>query len=269
MTIFRMYSRVLFPGLIISIFNFCTAQSTAISGKIAPMKAAAPIRTVSPNADCPLNDNRPAFTWQPGREVPNGSTYALVVVELSEKQDAAKALAANPRLIDRKSIRGNSLSFPRNLKPLVPGRVYAYQITSEPPKSAPNAKPVKSDIAVFFLQPALPFDLQSITCCESNLLKDGAAAWTTAYGTPHISPKQAGCFNSGGLIEMSGNRQAGTAVHALQLTADLGGHQVGRHVGRETRGDSVERFERGWFEHRRAGWQGVGGKCSRGQGTRR
>ncbi|MCB9277340.1 MAG: hypothetical protein H6562_00375 [Lewinellaceae bacterium] len=212
MTIFRMYSRVLFPGLIISIFNFCTAQSTAISGKTAPMTIAAPIRTISPNADCPLNDNRPAFTWQPGREVPNGSTYALVLVELSEKQDAAKALAANPRLIDLKSIRGNSLSFPRNVKSLVPGRVYAYQVTSEPPKSAPKAKPVQSDIAVFFLQPGLPFDLRSITCCESNLLKDGAAAWTTAYGTPHISPKQAGCFNSGGLIEMSGNRQAGTAV---------------------------------------------------------
>ncbi len=198
-------------GLFASLFFCCSAQAPAVAReKPGPLSRVA-ITSLYPNADCPLNNPRPAFSWR-HTGISGDAAFSLALVELREKQDAEKALAANPRIIDQKNIRGNSLAFPQNAKALQPGKVYAFQVTAQLSGTGAKTTLVKSSPGLFFLQPQLPFDLKRITCCESNLLKEDASAWTVVYGAPQISAKQSGCFNSAGLVEMNGNRQNGACI---------------------------------------------------------
>lgn len=202
------------------ILLFAIALSFLLAGcstpNMPPKDAAlevAGIRILSPTADCPVEEPRPAFSWTPYRQLGQRIVYGLQLVELQEKQDARKALAANARIIDQADIRSAGLRYPERLPDLRPGKVYAFQVAAYQ-EGGSRLKPLaQSEIAMFYLAgERLPAGLQALLCCEQNLLEEQVDSWKAAYGNPTVNSRQMGCFQNTGIVEMAGSRSAGDAI---------------------------------------------------------
>lgn len=175
--------------------------------------APASFRIISPASDCPQEQRRPAFSWTPLRPEGRKVIYSLRLVALKEKQDAEKALRSNEPLFSQQNIRGTNLRYPEHLPELPDNAVYAWQVSAFDAAGSPSKPLGQSDIGLFFIPlQNMRFSLQSLLCCGQNLLKEEGNSWVAAYGAPGINPRQGGCFQSTGVMELKGNRQGGDAV---------------------------------------------------------
>ncbi len=174
------------------------------------------LKTVYPHHSFPVPTTRPTFHWRSSRKAADIDHYALKVIALKEKQDAAEALRRNQPVLALNQLTHTSIDYPCDTKPLRHGSTYAYQLSAYDRRGKVVSH---SNIGMFYIEPDnLPFSLSELLCCDDGLLKNNITAWQPAYGAPNFSPRSTGCLGEKGTITLTGNAVHGDAV--WQATSD-------------------------------------------------
>lgn len=90
----------------------------------------APLGLIEPYNRDKICERRPLLSWQPSFPHIPGSAYQLVLVEIKGKQNATEALNYNLPIITLGGITNPILPYPASSKELVPGKKYAWQVSS-------------------------------------------------------------------------------------------------------------------------------------------
>jgi hypothetical protein len=198
--------------LIAFLFSTCIPKSPPVLSDTKPNQK---LETLAPNIDCPTNSLRPSFSWTPWSSKLKNIKYQLDLVELKENQTADSAIKKNPKIISEKKIEEPYFRFPKSNRDLPKQSAFAYQVTVYEEAVSGKEKIIsKSEVSLFYTyDPKLPPFINSLLCCENNIVEKTISNWKTAYGTPSKNEKSAGCLNSLGTVEMKGNRNSGDAVY--------------------------------------------------------
>jgi hypothetical protein len=92
-----------------------------------------PPQLVSPFNEEHVLPGQPVFSWlrpQNSQGESKGIDYTIIISEVQAGQSGTEAINSNPNLIQQSNLRSESYLYPTSAKELVPGQLYAWQVTA-------------------------------------------------------------------------------------------------------------------------------------------
>ena len=121
------------------IYTICITVQDASTGAelgrgciVQPIVEISPPELLNPEDGAKLTDPLPALMWLPPTPLTGNSSvsYSLRIVELYDEQIPIEAMEANPAWYTEKGINSTSFQIPVSARPMMPEKLYAWQVTA-------------------------------------------------------------------------------------------------------------------------------------------
>jgi hypothetical protein len=125
------------------------------------------ISLISPIMELKQGDLRPAFQWKVNSSEP-GQSYSIKVVEMHEKQSPEDAIKTNTPILEEKGIKETSFPYPSSVKPIAPGKKYAWFVTIWDERGKQHGQSAPAQFSAGGCDVQLTMKLLSVTCLPAT-----------------------------------------------------------------------------------------------------